>query len=95
METTKTLELLMPKWPVAARKAYLVMNTKNNLIAVSELADAGCGVYFHMTGVEIDYEGEVVTRGWREKNKSPMVALWLGSQDPQNSVYVVSGLTQE
>ena len=35
METTKTLKLLMPKWPVAARKAYLVMNTKNNLIAVS------------------------------------------------------------
>ena len=70
METTKTLELLMPKWPVAARKAYLVLNTKNNLVAVSKLADAGCGVYFHMTGVEIDYNGEIVTRGWREtKNR--------------------------
>ena len=57
---------------VATRKAYLVMKTRNNLIAVSELADTGCGIYFHMTGVEIDYEGEIITRGWHEKKN----CLW-------------------
>ena len=54
METTQTLQLFMPKWPEAARKSFLVMNTTNNLVAISELADADCGIYFHRTGVEID-----------------------------------------
>ena len=67
METTKTLEMLMPKWPPAARKAFRTPKVTNNLVAVSELCDAGCGVYFQKTGVEVDYEGEIITRGWRER----------------------------
>ena len=36
----------------------------HNLVAVAELADAGCGTYFHRTGFEIDYNGEIIYRGW-------------------------------
>ena len=38
----------------------------HNLVAVAELADTGCGVYFHRTGFEIDYNGEIIYRGWRD-----------------------------
>ena len=67
MQTTQTVELLLDKFPVAARKAYRVPNISNNLVAVSELCDAGCTVYFHKEGVEIEYEGEIIGRGWRDK----------------------------
>ena len=67
METTRTLELLLPKWPAAARKGYRVPNITNNLVAVSELCDAGCTVFFTKHGVEIEFEGEVIGRGWRDQ----------------------------
>ena len=67
METTQTVELLLDKFPKAARKAYRVPHITNNLVAVSELCDAGCTVYFHKHGVEIEFEGEVIGRGWRDK----------------------------
>ena len=53
METTQTVELLLDKFPKAARKAYRVPHITNNLVAVSELCDAGCTVYFHKHGVEM------------------------------------------
>ena len=37
----------------------------HNLVAAAELADAGCGTYFHRTGFDIDYNGEIIYRGWR------------------------------
>ena len=67
METTRTLELLLPKWPKKARRAFRTPKVTNNLVAVCELCDAGCGVYFHRTGVEVDYEGEIFSRGWRDR----------------------------
>ena len=67
METTKTLELLLPKWPEKARRAFRCPKITNNLVAVCELTDAGCGVYFYKTGVDVDYEGEIISRGWRDK----------------------------
>jgi hypothetical protein len=67
METTQTVELLLTKFPKAARKAYRVPKITNNLVAVSELCDAGCTVFFHKHGVDIEYEGEVIGRGWRDK----------------------------
>ena len=39
----------------------------NYLVSVAELADAQCGVYFHEHGVEIDHEGEIIGRGWRDQ----------------------------
>jgi hypothetical protein len=61
------VELLLTKLPLAARKAYRVPNIAHNLVAVSELCDAGCSIYFHKHGVEIEFEGEVIGRGWQDK----------------------------
>ena len=67
IETTQTVELLLDKFPKAARKVYIVSHITNNLVAVSKLCDADCSVYFHKHGVEIDFEGEDIGRGWRDK----------------------------
>ena len=67
METTQTVELLLDKFPKAAQKAYRVPHITNNPVAVSELCDTGRTVYFHKHGVEIEFEGEVIGRGWRDK----------------------------
>ena len=67
MSTTQTVELLLPKLPLAARKAYRVPTIAYNLVAVSELCDAGCSVYFHKHEVEIEFKGKVIGRGWRDK----------------------------
>ncbi len=64
MATTQTVELLLPKLPLAARKAYRVPNIAHNLVAVSELCNTDCSVYFHKHGVDIEFEGEVIGRGW-------------------------------
>ena len=53
METTQTVELLLAKFPKAARRAFRIQSITHNLVAVSELCDAGCTVYFHKHGVEI------------------------------------------
>ena len=67
METTRTMELLLPKWPPTARLAFRTPKVTNNLVAVCELCDAGCGVYFTKIGVEVDYEGKIISRGWRDR----------------------------
>jgi len=72
MKTTETIELLLKKLPPAARKGHRCPGITNNLLAVSELCDAGCSVYFHKHGVEVEYNGEIVLRGWRD----PTNRLW-------------------
>ena len=67
MSTQKTIELLLPKWPEKARKGYTVPNITNNLVSVAELCDADCTVFFHRHGVDINYEGEIIGRGWRDR----------------------------
>ena len=42
MQTSKTIELLLPKLPLPARKGYIVPGITNNLVSVAELCDAGC-----------------------------------------------------
>ena len=65
--TTETLELLLKKLPEAARKAFRVPEIPHNLIAACELFDAGCGVHMYKHSVEIEFEGETLYRGWRDK----------------------------
>ena len=65
--TTKTLELLLAKLPIAARRAFRVPDIPHNLMAGAELVDAGCGLHLYKTYAEIDYEGETLYRGWRDK----------------------------
>ena len=86
METTQTVELLLAKFPKAARRAFRIPSITHNLVAVSELCDAGCTVYFHKHGVEIEYEGEVVGRGWRDKTtrlwRVPLISEGVGRVTP-------------
>ena len=65
--TTETLELLLKKLPEAARNAFRVPDTTHNLIAVCELVDAGCGVHIYKHSAEIEFEGETLYQGWRDK----------------------------
>ena len=60
MHTQKTIELLLPKLPQAARKGYTVPHLTNNLVSVAELCDVGCTVFFHKHGVDIDSEGVTI-----------------------------------
>jgi hypothetical protein len=63
MVTTQTVKPLLPKFPLAAHKAYRVPAITNNLVAVSELCDVNCTVFFTKHGVEIEYDGEIIGRG--------------------------------
>ena len=85
MFTTNTLELLLTKLPRAAREAHEAPTITNNLISVSVLCDAGCEVFFHMTGCEITFNGETIVRGWRDMRTN----MWRISLIPDNANNVV------
>ena len=68
--TTETLELLLNKLLLKARPAFRVPDIQHNLITCAELIDAGCLVYLHKHGCEIEYEGEVLyLQGIAQHNK--------------------------
>ena len=67
IHTTETLELQMNKLPPAARKACRVKETPHNIMAAAELCDAGCGVHLCKHNAKIEYKGETLHRGWRDK----------------------------
>lgn len=62
----------MNKFPSKARRAFRVPDIQHNLIACAELIDAGCAVYLHRHGCEIEHEGAVLYKGWRDK----VTRLW-------------------
>ena len=66
IHTSKTLELRLNRLPQKAREAFRVDNIPHNLVAVATLVDAGCGVYMHYWGFEVDYNGETIYKGWRD-----------------------------
>lgn len=72
MQTTQTLQLRLPKLPTKARRAFQVPKLSSNLITVRELRNAGCTVFFTKHSAEIDYDGEVIGRAWR----NPTTRLW-------------------
>ena len=45
----------------------------HNLIAGSELVDEKSSIHFYKHGSEIEYEGETLYRGWRDK----LTKLWI------------------
>ena len=63
IHTTETLELLLKKLPSSARQAFRIEDVPHNLVAVTELIDAGCDVHLYRTGFDIDYEGETLYKG--------------------------------
>ena len=58
---------MLSKLPPKAQKGYTVPNITNNLVSVAKLCDADCNVFFHKNGVDIDYDGEIIGRGWRDR----------------------------
>ena len=66
MKTTETLDLLLNKLPPTARTAHICPGITNNLLAVSTLCNAGCSVLFLEHGVTVEFNGEIVLRGWRD-----------------------------
>jgi hypothetical protein len=60
LATTETLQLLLNKLPATARIAHRSPGISNNLLAASELADTGCELFFHHTGCEVTYNGEII-----------------------------------
>eukprot|EP00804_Cyclotella_cryptica_P023350 CCRYP_000480-RA/>CCRYP_000480-RA protein AED:0.37 eAED:0.37 QI:0/-1/0/1/-1/1/1/0/217 len=69
---TETLLLFLNKLPANAQIAHCSPGISNNLLAASELVDAGCELFFHSTGCEVKYNGEIILRGWRD----PITRLW-------------------
>ena len=65
--TKETLELLLKKLPKGARETFRVPDTPHNLIAACEPVDAGYGVHLYKHSAEIEFEGETLYRGWRDK----------------------------
>ena len=68
MTTTKTIELMLEHWPQQMRRGFRVPERAHNLVSVAEICDAGGFV----EGVEIEFEGEIIGRGWID----PTNRLW-------------------
>ena len=60
------MELLIAKLLKAAREAHCAPGIINKLLYVSVLCGAGCEVFFHSTGCEISFNGEIIVGGWRD-----------------------------
>ena len=80
VRTTRTKELLMNKLPEAAKVAFTVPGIPNNILAGAELVDAGCTLYLDKYMAEIDFEGETIYRGWRDRPSR----LWKFDIDPND-----------
>eukprot|EP00804_Cyclotella_cryptica_P024308 CCRYP_020873-RA/>CCRYP_020873-RA protein AED:0.26 eAED:0.26 QI:0/0/0/1/1/1/3/0/386 len=78
--TTDTLLLMLNKLPATAQIAHRSPGISNNLLAASELVDAGCEIFFHSTGCEVTHNGEIILRGWRD----PTTRLWRVSLIPDS-----------
>ena len=72
MKTTETLDLLLDKLPPAAQTAHRCPGITNDILAVSTLCNAGCSVLFLEHGVTVEFNGEIVLRGWRDQRND----LW-------------------
>jgi hypothetical protein len=85
LTTTENLILLLNKLPANAQLAYRTPGIKNNLVAASELIDAGCELFFHQQGCEVTLNGEIILRGWRD----PSTKLWRISLLPDGGLNVI------
>ena len=56
---------------------FLVEDIPHNLVAVSELVDAGCSAHMYAWGFEIDLEGKTICKGWREGPSSRLFRMKL------------------
>jgi hypothetical protein len=68
--TTETLLLLLTKLPSQARIAHRAPGITNNLLAASNLVDAGCELFFHSTGCEVTHNGDHPPRVERPRHRA-------------------------
>eukprot|EP00804_Cyclotella_cryptica_P016763 CCRYP_002057-RB/>CCRYP_002057-RB protein AED:0.42 eAED:0.42 QI:0/0/0/1/0/0/2/0/226 len=87
--TTRNLILLLNKLPANAKLAYRTPGIKHNLIAASELINAGCKLFFHQHGCEVTLHQEIILRGWRGTNTK----LWRISLLPDGGQNVIPQAT--
>ena len=64
IQHTMKSSLLKPKkLPITAKRAFLVKDIPHNLVAVSELVDAGYIIHLFFWGFDIDCESETMYKG--------------------------------
>jgi hypothetical protein len=72
MRTTHAVNLLLSKLPTNARMAHSLLSLTNNCLSIAVLCNAGCKVFFNVTGCEVTFDGKVILQGWRD----PKHCLW-------------------
>ena len=85
IHTTETLELRLQKLPLKARQAFRVDDIPHNLVAVATLVDAGCSVHVYYWGFEVEYNGEIIYKGWRD-GKSNLFQMSLEDDGVNNII---------
>ena len=64
---TQSLLARLKKLPHAATRAFLVKDTPHNLVTISKLVDTRCSAHMYFWSFDIDYKGETIYKGWRER----------------------------
>ena len=79
--TTHEGEIDIPGLPIEARRAHICPDlAHSSLVAVKQLADAGCKIIYDKEEVRVMYQGKVVWRGGREVS----TGLWVLPLCPDN-----------
>ena len=66
IKTRENLQILLKKLPEPSCEAHRASVIMNNLLYASVIADAGCEVFLYGTGSDTSYNGEIITRVWRD-----------------------------
>jgi hypothetical protein len=66
MRTTHQMDLLLQKLPPDACMAHHLPGLINYLLSIAVFCDAGCKVYFDITGCKVSLNEEIILRGWRD-----------------------------
>jgi hypothetical protein len=57
------MDLILWKFPIDVCMAHHLPGLVNNLLSGAILCDMGCEVYFHRTGCEVSFNGQIILRG--------------------------------
>ena len=81
--TTHEGEIDIPGLPIEARRAHICPDlAHSSLVAVKQLADAGCQIIYDKMEIQVIYQGKVVWQGGREVSTGLWV-LPLCPDDPE------------
>ena len=78
----------LKKLPKKARRAFRVKSTHHNIVAIPNPTDEGYLVYTYRTAFEIEYNGEIIYRGWRDAGRnSRLQKISIVDDSMQNAVH--------